>query len=364
MLMRQGQGIAVVKHHRRSLPQCGGFPLVPDPMESVGFAQAELQLALVQNLEGSHFVSVQQDGEVILTTALRKRPLFWESWETPLSPSGVPTVSERAAGSAIAGFLDGFSSPILLKQLPVDGRAFALLQDGAAHFHAMHRWQRAGLKTAGDFESWMQENFDHKRRKELKRQRARLSEQGILKSQRLITADELPDYIDSFLRLEQAGWKGGNGTALAQDASLTTALRDGLTALFKSGKLRFWRIVIDGRTIASLFAFVEKGRATLGKIAFDEAYAKYSPGVMIILDATADFFGDSSIELADANAIPGHPMIDRIWRDRLEMADVMVARPNVSTFAFKTALLAVTLRVAFRNFAKSIYYRFKGEKAS
>lgn len=364
MLMRQGQGTRVELHDKRTLSLGGLEPFVGNALESCGFAMAELQTALVRHCHGGQFASVQIDGETVLTTALRKRRILWESWETPLSPSGVPTIAKHAAANAVSGLLDNLSLPLMLRQLPVDGEAFALLHDEAAHFRVLDRWQRAGLRTDGMFETWMQENFDHKRRKELKRQRARLSEQGDLQSQRLTSAEELPGYIDDFLRLEQASWKGGKGTALAQDAGLTSALREGLLPLFQNGKLRFWRLVIEGKAIASLFAFVEKGRATLGKIAFDEAYSKFSPGVMIIIDATADFFADSTIHVADANAIPGHPMIDRIWRDRLEMVNIMVAGKRVSAVTFKAVLLAETRRIALRKFIKSMYYRVKGGKAS
>jgi Acetyltransferase (GNAT) domain len=364
MLKRQEKRTALVFHDKGSMLLGGDCPHVANPLESCGFAVPELQLALASHCSGGQLVCAQSDGETLLTAVLRKRLLMWESWETPLSPSGVPAIAEHAADVAISGLLEGLSSPVLLRQLPVKGQAFALLQDKAAQLHVLNRWQRAGLNTQGTFETWMQVNFDHKRRKELKRQRARLSEQGTLQTERLTSAEELSSYIDDFLRLEQASWKGGKGTALAQDSALAAALREGLSSLFRNGKLRFWRLVFDGKAIASLFAFVEKGRATLGKIAFDEAFSKSSPGVMIIIDATADFFADPAIHVADANAIPGHPMIDRIWRDRLEMVDVMAAGPGVPEFKFKAILHAEMLRIALRRFAKSMYYRVKGGKTS
>jgi CelD/BcsL family acetyltransferase involved in cellulose biosynthesis len=362
MLVRQSQNTVLKLLRKGDLgpSQHGVFGL----LEATGFAVPELMLALVKHGDGGLIAAIEQDGETVLTVGLRKRFGFYDSWETPLSPSGVPAIAARAATAAVQSFLDRTNAPVLLRQLPTDGKAFALLKEHAMHFHVLSTWQRAGLKTHGLFEDWMQTNFDHKRRKEMKRLRARLAEQGVLVTQRCEQLSELGSYIDDFLRLEAAGWKGGRGTALAQDTAMTAALREGLNALFESRKLRFWRITLDGKAIACLFAFVEAGRATLGKIAHDEAFAKFSPGVMVILDATADFFADAEVHVADANAIPGHPMIDRIWRDRLPMANVMVAGASVSDVKMKIVLLAEQNRLALRNCAKSIYHRLKGVKAS
>jgi hypothetical protein len=362
MLMRQSQNTVLKLLRKEDLgpSQQGVYGL----LEATGFAVPELVGALVKHGDGGILAAIEHNSETVLTVGLRKRTGFFESWETPLSPSGVPTIAAHAATTAVQSFLEKINAPVLLRQLPRDGKAYALLKEHAVHFHVLSAWERAGLKTDVSFEDWLQVNFDHKRRKEMKRLRSRLSELGVLKTQRCVKSSELSGYIEDFLKLEAAGWKGGRGTALAQDKAMTGALREGLAALFDIGKLRFWRIILDGKAIACLFAFVEAGRATLGKIAHDEAFAKFSPGVMVILDATADFFADGDVHVADANAIPGHPMIDRIWRDRLPMANVMVGGASVSGFKMKTILLAEQKRLALRDFAKSIYHRFKGVKAS
>jgi hypothetical protein len=140
---------------------------------------------------------------------------------------------------------------------------------------------------------------------------------------------------------------------------MAAALRNGLQALHRVEKLRFWRILFNGVAIASLFAIVENGQATLGKIAYDEAYSKYSPGVLIILDATADFFADPAIFLADSNAIPDHPMINRIWRDRIGIANVMVAGHRTGALRFAATLTAEKLRLALRKQVKTLYHKIR-----
>lgn len=341
--------------------------LVTNLLESPGFAAPELQRALAVNAPGGCLFEITESGVTLaqMLVKKRRRPFpFWESWITPLSPSGMVTLAASDGPAAVEALLNKLKNPVLLRQIPVEEQTFGLLQYLAGQHQVLSQWQRAALKTEGTFDSWLQDNFDQKRRKELKRLRARLSEQGALETQTLSNETDLASFIDDFLRLEASGWKGQKGTALQQDEAMEKALRQGLANLLDAGKLRFWRIVIDGKAIASLFAFVDHGRATLGKIAYDQDFAKYSPGVLIILDATEYFFSDPGVHFADSNAIPGHPMIDRIWRDRLSVADVFVAPHGVSPFKFRLIVTAEKLRHNLRNRIKTMYYKAKRKSAS
>ena len=77
-----------------------------------------------------------------------------------------------------------------------------------------------------------------------------------------------------------------------------------------------------------LFAMVTGTTAFLGKIAHDEAFDRYSPGVLLILEATRTLLARTDITSADSCAVPGHPMIDNIWRDRVPLADMLIAAPG------------------------------------
>ena len=153
----------------------------------------------------------------------------------------------------------------------------------------------------------------------------------------------------------------GKANAAAPSAAIRTfsdCLRSALERLAEAGNLRFWSIKLDGRPIATLFAQVVDGEAWLGKIAFDEDFAKYSPGVLQILDATESLFAEGGIMLADSCAVPDHPMIGNIWRDRIAMADVLIGTPNMPSARFKAMTAAELFRRRSRNAAKDVYNRF------
>jgi hypothetical protein len=62
---------------------------------------------------------------------------------------------------------------------------------------------------------------------------------------------------------------------------------------------------------------------------YDESFAEFSPGVLLTLDLSQKQQDDPKIATTDSCAIEGHPMIDRLWPDRLALVDWLVAiRPG------------------------------------
>jgi hypothetical protein len=145
---------------------------------------------------------------------------------------------------------------------------------------------------------------------------------------------------------------------------LQSAFKDACQFLAAAGKLRFWKLTLDGKTIAITYAIVEGDQAWLHKIAYDETYAKFSPGVLLVLYATERLFAETGITLVDSCAIPGHPMIENIWRDRIKVADVMIAPNSVSVKRFMMTLKAERMRRAVREFASGAYNSMRGRKRS
>jgi hypothetical protein len=127
----------------------------------------------------------------------------------------------------------------------------------------------------------------------------------------------------------------------------------------QNGSLVFWNITLNGKPIASMFGFLENNQVWLGKMAFDETLSQYSPGVLVILDATRDLLSRQNIKLADSSAEPDHPMINNIWRDRVPVADYLIATPGTSDATFKSLAVFETNRLKARQAAKSLYLKLK-----
>jgi hypothetical protein len=291
------------------------------------------------------------------------------SWQTPLTFAGTPYIrSDRAVETLEAFLLQDGASAFLLNAVPSSGPFWDSLMSvctaNAAPVEILGKWQRAALSVTGNYDDWFEGNFERKRKKEYRRLRARLSETGNLVSSKLVAGDALAPWIDELLALEAGGWKGRQGSAVASEEQTATCLRACLESLHAAGALRFWKLALDGKPIAMMFAMVEDGHAWLGKIAFDEEHAKYSPGVLLVLDATADLFADPQVAAVDSCAIPDHPMINHIWRDRLDFCDILIGRPGMSRAAFGLYRTAERGRRALRAQLKQLYYRMKQRRQS
>jgi CelD/BcsL family acetyltransferase involved in cellulose biosynthesis len=293
------------------------------------------------------------------------RPLtMWSNLVTPLANGGPFHADAEQGPSALKALLVTLGAPLLLQALPAEGPLWDSLTAAGLRVEVLRRWRRAALPIAGDFESWYTATIDGKRRKEFRRLRARLAEQGELQLQSLAADDAVSDWTEDFLRLEAAGWKGARGTALAQQPGLAAALQAIAGRFHRRQAIRFWRLRLDGRTVAALFAVIEKDRAWLGKIAYDQAYARFSPGVLLMLDVTRALFAEPGLRLVDSCAIPDHPMIDHLWRDRLPVADVLLADRRVGALRFGMVAATERLRRRLRDVLRPALRRLTGRKRS
>ncbi len=212
---------------------------------------------------------------------------------TPLHFHSLPHL-DAGVGRAVAGsLLRRLAAPLLLRSVPLENPVTDALIAGASHVAVLGEWERAALRPDGHFADWFESNFDRPRRKELRRLRRRLSEQGRLTARSLQPTEAAEPWADAFMALEAAGWKGRRGTATASDSRVASAFRAAVSGLHLAAKLRFWRLDLDETPVAMLWAVVERDQAWLGKIAHDERFARFSPGVLMILEATESLFGEN-----------------------------------------------------------------------
>jgi Acetyltransferase (GNAT) domain len=342
--------------------KCGEWSFWPRKSGRLAFFGAlcapELMLPILSRSEDAKLILIENESTTLMALPFVPGRFYDRSLASPLVASGVPHVAVSAQVDALTAFLKNQDKPFLFRSIPSDGEFFVAIKKLSTNFAIVNSW------IDGTFEAWMNQNFDHKRRKEFKRLRNRLSDQGELKLEILQGSEGLDQYIRDLLDLEAAGWKGKRGTALKADPDLHFAFRAAMINLAAAGKLRFWRLTLDGKPIAALYAIVEGDQAWLGKIAYDEEFAKYSPGVLIIFSATESFFAEKTIRRVDSSAIPNHPMIDRIWRDRIDMADVFVSSERTSARRFNLILSAHGVKQKLRNKAKALFYKLTKRKQS
>lgn len=247
---------------------------------------------------------------------------------------GVPLVAaghEEAFWEALLAHFDRRAARALflhLPQIPAEGPVVAALtrvlaRSGRMHYVAAQE-NRAMLTGETSAAAYLEAAMSAKKRKELRRQHNRLAEEGALAFERLEGSEGVAEWTAEFLALEAAGWKGEAGSALASSPDTRALFEAALTGAAAAGRLERLALRLDGRAIAMLANFITAPGAYSYKTAFDEAYARFSPGMLLQLENLA-LLEREGIQWADSCAAQGHPMIERLWRDARRMVSINIA---------------------------------------
>jgi hypothetical protein len=166
----------------------------------------------------------------------------------------------------------------------------------------------------------------------LRRQRRRLAECGPLSFALASAPGEVAAALADFLGLEAGGWKGRAGTAMSQDADVRR-FETAIGALAARGATRVASLSCRSRPIACVLTLVSGNVAWSWKVAYDESFAAFSPGVQAFLDLTEALLADDQLVCLDSCAVENHPMIDHLRRERLSLGDLLIGLRGGATFA-------------------------------
>lgn len=231
------------------------------------------------------------------------------------------------------------------------GNSRALLIDGLVEGSAIHgglvaaaqrlglpvaveaRTVRAMLSTDLEADAYWDASVRAKKRKELRRQWARLGEMGALSVDHGDQTADASLWIEEFLALEASGWKGVNGSALASNSDTLAFFREAMTVGWQRGQVLLTALRIDGRAIAMLITLVsgaEVGGAGFSfKTAFDEDFARFSPGVLLQRESLS-LLTARKLAFIDSCAAQDHPMIDSLWRERRAVVTLSIPLPGTA----------------------------------
>lgn len=285
----------------------------------------------------------------------------WQAYAPLTTPLLDRDMTEAAAHGLIAAARKAGALALLLPALAEDGPAAAALSAAMREFKsegfAFNRHQRAMLDATQDGDTAIQASLGAKKVKELRRQRNRLSDDGEVAFKLAAPGAETATALDAFLKLEASGWKGATGTALVQNEEDAAFMRNAVPHLVNDGAAQVATLSSGNTIVAAGVLLRHLRRGYFFKIAYDESAAKTSPGVQITLDITRQLCTDAAIDEVDSIAISNHPMIDKIWRARLAISDLIVPAGK-SSFAISVCIALIAARNSLRQTAKRLYHRF------
>ena len=187
-------------------------------------------------------------------------------------------------------------------------------------------YTRAVLQPASDADEYIRAAISREHRKDLRRRSKRFSEIGQLEYDELSPFGDIDTWLEQFVRLEASGWKskGEDGGAFAVTEAgrrfLTAAVREA----FSRGRLMMLALRLNGQPVAMKCNFLGGDGAFAFKIAFDEAYGRFSPGVQLEIENIRRVHARPGIRWMDSCAVPGHTMINRLWHERRTIQTLLV----------------------------------------
>jgi CelD/BcsL family acetyltransferase involved in cellulose biosynthesis len=252
---------------------------------------------------------------------------------------------EREAFAGLFAEADRVGAFLRLASLDAEGElcaaAIRAAQDDGRETAISGLYQRAMLRGGFDPEATLSAALPGKKRKELRRQKNRLTDTGAVAFETLASDGPLDQWTDAFLALEASGWKGRSGTALASHPAHKDFLREALRGAHEAGTLQFCRLSCGEQPVAMIINFVERGAAYSFKIAFDESFARFSPGVLLEIELLFELAKRTDISFIDSCAQADHPMIDSIWRERRSIAALNIGKRNAASNALFKVLMGL-----------------------
>ena len=258
---------------------------------------------------------------------------YVRTWRHPYCFFGEPNIEagrEADFFSALARYVDEHPADatfLRLEDVDVTGPAsrWAESEKRQRLVYVADERNRASYQGGLDFDQYYSDNIRAKKRKEIRRLINRLTEHGVMRADQWRFGDALDTWIEDFLRLEGQGWKGKAGTSLGAKEKDAEFFRHSIRGMARAGVLLFQRLRVGDKTIAMLVNFVAGGVGYSFKICHDEAYERFSPGVLIELELMRYLSGRPDIVLFDSCAKENHPMIDALWAERRKIAGVNVS---------------------------------------
>jgi CelD/BcsL family acetyltransferase involved in cellulose biosynthesis len=162
-----------------------------------------------------------------------------------------------------------------------------LAQIAPGRLHLFHRVDAPVLELTDDWDALYQAKVSAKRRSQDRRRLQQLKERGAVEFSLARSREELEQALADAFRLHSLRWEArGDGSGFATPKGVNFH-RAALGALADQDVVRLMTMRFAGRAIAFALAFALGGRLYGYRMAFDPSFARYSPGIVNLLEVLA-----------------------------------------------------------------------------
>jgi len=227
---------------------------------------------------------------------LFKKDVLQIAW--PLVHLSSNTLSTKELHS-LTSYYSAISEPILLKDSTQE-QMFTLLCQSVSSRYPWSKMTLGPLSYSGEIHQAIQKTFVYKRiysekdnwyqdgiidfqqyyqqrpsqlKNTIKRKQKKLNSEHKITLKIITTREEFSLYFADYQRIYLISWKGNEGRIEFIEQVCYLAI--------KENKLRMGLLLIDGSVVAAQIWFLEKGTASIFKLAYDPKYKQYSVGSIL-----------------------------------------------------------------------------------
>lgn len=255
-------------------------------------------------------------------------------WRHPRCYLCTPLLSRLYAQETVSAFFDWLDSGAhgcaLLQFAHANGDGpFARLLTDYFYQHAnltyvTDCYTRALFRPSDSAGQYVQQAVSAKHRRTLRSQETRLARKGRLDYLVLEREDDVGNWVQQFLKLEASGWKGKEGTAFACSEADCTFFSAVVKEAFRRRQLMMLALHLNDQPIASKCNLLSEPGSFAFRIAFDEEYSEFSPGVLLELENIRQLHARPEIRWMDSCADPDNSMLNHLWLDRRTIPTIVV----------------------------------------
>jgi hypothetical protein len=300
--------------------------------------------------------AVWQDGVLAGLFPMRYEPRYrglpvgvLTTWRHRNMMIGTPLLREKTAAQCLAAFLAEVPAPLVeFELIPTDGAFYSALTEAAppagVAWFVRDAYARAVLARERDPRS----RFNSNMKNNLRRWEKGLRAAGELKPVSLQPGDDVGRWAADFMELEASGWKGKAGTALSCRDDDRRFVAEVLPEAHRRGRLRISGLDLAGRALARHIMLGAGEGAFTFKIAYDEAYSSFAPGIVGEVENVRQFMETPGPRWLDSNTAPESKNYARVWKERRTVQTIALGLRATGRLALATLPF---LRFAKRWFA-------------
>lgn len=286
--------------------------------------------------------------------------LAWAMYRNPYSCLTTPLIEHGLEQPVLAAAFDLLlRSPgpraLVLPQLVENGAIATGLRtlagDTQRPILSIDRQPRALIQSALSPEAYRRAHWSKARRSKMRRKLDALKALGDVHFFHVNgSSPEGLAMNKAFLALESSGWKGQHGTALASKPETHAFALQAMSGHSARPDIIFEVLTLNAQIIAMNVNLIAGDTGFTVKTAYDEAYARYSPGLLLDGEALTLACDGGVLKKLDSCAAPGHPLED-IWCERRDISYLILGLAPGGSLA-KLGLLARWIRFTREMLAK------------